>query len=305
MIAKKKERLANKKWFQTRILDVKVDLVDSPTTLKWTEKQVDYNKQGQIVTPNPEQVVLAGKDRAFKKVLNHASLSICDGAGLLWAIKFLDRVRNRFSESSLRDSDGCVANKLLGPNANISSKNCFTLSKAHRIVPNFKRLSGTDLMLALCQLAAQKHWRVFLLGGKEGVARETAKTLNTKYQILNTQYSSGSADIQHESVQDRDKIIKQINVFRPQLLFVAYGAPYQEKWIANNLPRLKVNVAMGVGGAFDYISGKIKRAPSWLQNLGLEWLYRLVQEPWRWRRQLSLVKFGWLVLKSFFTSSTG
>jgi len=154
-----------------------------------------------------------------------------------------------------------------------------------------ERLSGTDLMLGLCKEAAKKNWRVFLLGSREEVVKKTAA-------ILNARYSSGFKDITKQTDKENQEIIKKINSFKPNLLFVAYGAPYQEKWLAKNLPKLKVNVGMGVGGAFDYISGKIKRAPQWVQNSGLEWLWRLIHQPWRLKRQLALLKFIWLVIFS-------
>ena len=91
--------------------------------------------------------------------------------------------------------------------------------------------------------------------------------------------------------------VAAINKIKPDLLFVALGHGKQEKWIAKNLPKLKVKVAMGVGGALDYIAKPWLRAPRLLQALGLEWLWRLALQPWRVRRQLSLVKFLWLVLK--------
>ena len=89
----------------------------------------------------------------------------------------------------------------------------------------------------------------------------------------------------------KERIIKKINRFKPHFLFVAYGAPWQEYWIAENLPNLKVKVAMGVGGAFDYISGIIKRAPHWVRQANLEWLFRLICQPWRFKRQLKGVRF--------------
>ena len=79
---------------------------------------------------------------------------------------------------------------------------------------------------------------------------------------------------------------------------MAYGAPQQDKWIARNLARTGVSVAMGIGGSLDFIVGRQQRAPQWMQRVGLEWLYRLAREPWRWRRQLALPKFVWHVLRS-------
>jgi N-acetylglucosaminyldiphosphoundecaprenol N-acetyl-beta-D-mannosaminyltransferase len=88
-----------------------------------------------------------------------------------------------------------------------------------------------------------------------------------------------------------------INASQAEILFVAYGAPNQDKWIARNLPRLKVGVAMGVGGAFDFIAGVAQRAPRWMRRAGIEWLHRLIQQPWRWRRMLRLPLFVLAVLR--------
>ncbi|HSW97175.1 MAG TPA: WecB/TagA/CpsF family glycosyltransferase, partial [Candidatus Saccharimonadales bacterium] len=81
------------------------------------------------------------------------------------------------------------------------------------------------------------------------------------------------------------------------ILFVAFGFPKQEEWMFTNLSKVNVTVMMGVGGAFDYISGRVPRAPLWVQKLGFEWLFRLVRQPWRWKRQLALLEFIWLVMK--------
>jgi N-acetylglucosaminyldiphosphoundecaprenol N-acetyl-beta-D-mannosaminyltransferase len=82
----------------------------------------------------------------------------------------------------------------------------------------------------------------------------------------------------------------------PDLLLVAYGVPAEERWIARNRHRLGVPVMVGVGGAFDFVAGVTRRAPAWMRRLGLEWLHRLIREPWRWRRQLALPRFVALVL---------
>ena len=149
-------------------------------------------------------------------------------------------------------------------------------------------------MVNLCQLAAKKGWKVFLLGGMEGAAEKAAEELNSSLKIETDQ---GVKDIKNEKKEENERIIRKINQFQPQLLFVAYGAPYQEKWIAKNLPKLKVNIAMGAGGAFDYISGKVGRSPQFVREIGLEWLWRLIREPWRIKRQLALIKFLLLVIK--------
>jgi N-acetylglucosaminyldiphosphoundecaprenol N-acetyl-beta-D-mannosaminyltransferase len=96
------------------------------------------------------------------------------------------------------------------------------------------------------------------------------------------------------------KIVEIINRRQPDILFVAFGQVKQEKWIYRNLPQIPtVKVAMGVGGSFDYISGKVKRAPSLMRKLGLEWLYRMCRQPWRLPRIMTaVVRFSWAIMKS-------
>ncbi len=150
------------------------------------------------------------------------------------------------------------------------------------------RVTGTDLMIKLCGLAAKKGYSVFLLGGRNGVAEEAAKRLKKRFAKLNI---VGTSEADPASVPSSSV----------DLLFVAYGAPKQEKWIAKHLPQIPVKVAMGVGGAFDFIAGKKKRAPKIFRRLGLEWFWRLIQEPRRLPRILkATIKFPLLVLKQKF-----
>jgi N-acetylglucosaminyldiphosphoundecaprenol N-acetyl-beta-D-mannosaminyltransferase len=158
--------------------------------------------------------------------------------------------------------------------------------------PLQERVTGTDTVQRLAALAAQKGYSLFLLGAAPGVAVATAARLCETYpglRIVGTHAGS-------PALEEEDEIVKMIQKAKPDILLVAYGAPQQDKWIARNLQRLEVPVAMGVGGAFDFISGRTKRAPRWVQRLGLEWLHRLLREPWRWRRMLALPRFVWLVM---------
>ena len=99
------------------------------------------------------------------------------------------------------------------------------------------------------------------------------------------------------SIEDEEEIVARVRSVVPDVLLVAYGVPAEEKWIARNRLRLGVPVMIGVGGTFDFIAGVTRRAPAWMRRLGLEWLHRLIQEPWRWRRQLALPRFAALVVK--------
>lgn len=151
---------------------------------------------------------------------------------------------------------------------------------------------GVDLMERLILMAEEKGFTVGLLGGGQGVAEKTAKRLKEKYPKLKISFAESGGEVDKEG-----KSLKSLKSLKTDLLFVAFGPPKQEKWIAKNLTSLPVKVAMAVGGAFDYLSGKVPRAPRWMRHLGLEWLFRLIIQPWRIKRQLMLLKYIWLLTK--------
>lgn len=159
--------------------------------------------------------------------------------------------------------------------------------------PLIERVAGSDLLWRIAGRASREGWRLFLLGAQEGVATRAAALLaerNPGLQVVGTHAGSPRPEDDAEALQ-------RINASRANVLLVAYGAPAQDKWIARNRDALPaVRVAMGVGGAFDFVTGEARRAPRWIQRLGLEWLHRLVREPWRWRRQLALPRFVLAVL---------
>jgi N-acetylglucosaminyldiphosphoundecaprenol N-acetyl-beta-D-mannosaminyltransferase len=155
------------------------------------------------------------------------------------------------------------------------------------------RVTGSDGIYRLAAHSAQRGYRLFFLGAAPGVAGVVAERLATAYpglQVAGTYAGSPRPN-------DEEDIVERVRTAAPDLLLVAYGVPAEEKWIARNRLLLGVPVMVGVGGAFDFVAGVAKRAPPGMRRLGLEWLYRLIQEPWRWRRQLALPRFAVLVLK--------
>lgn len=160
--------------------------------------------------------------------------------------------------------------------------------------PLRERVAGTDFIWYLCGLAAISGWKVFFLGGRGGVGGQSAARLQARYrrlQIVGT--FEGSPD-----PRDEAEILERINESGAEVLFVAYGAPAQDMWIHRQRGKLKnVRIAIGVGGAFDFIAKRIRRAPRWMQELGLEWMFRLALQPWRVRRQWSLVVFTLMMLR--------
>lgn len=159
-----------------------------------------------------------------------------------------------------------------------------------------ERVTGIDLMISLVERAAKENWRVYLLGAAPGVAEEAAKKLCHDYpglQVVGTHHGYFSDGEEAAGVAEK---VRQVS---PQLLFAALGAPKQEQWIDRYLEQTGASAAVGVGGSFDVIAGKVRRAPQWSQRLHIEWLARLLREPSRWRRQLVLPRFAWLVLKRY------
>ncbi len=138
-------------------------------------------------------------------------------------------------------------------------------------------LNGTDLFPHLCEVAAHKHQRLFLLGGRPGVAKKAGEWAQKKYPKLEVSGTHSG----YFTRKEEEALIAQINATRSSLLLVGLGVPNQEKWIAKNKDRLKPPVVMGVGGLFDYYSGRIPRAPDWIRKLKSEWVWRLAMEPSR------------------------
>lgn len=146
-----------------------------------------------------------------------------------------------------------------------------------------QNVNGTDLFPRLCQRLAGTEARVFLLGGQPGVAEQTADWIRTHHPELRI---AGTRHGYFDAAEQAD-VIKEIRASRADVLLVAMGAPRQELWIQEHAESCGVRVAMGVGGLFDFYAGRIPRAPQWLREIGLEWTYRLYQEPGRmWRRYL-------------------
>ena len=144
-----------------------------------------------------------------------------------------------------------------------------------------ENVNGTDMLPFLCEMAKHRGLKFFLLGGKPGVADKMAEMIAQSHEVEVAGVQHGYFDHQSES----EDVVDLINGSGADILLVAFGAPLQEKWVSTHKSRLTVGAAFGVGGLFDFYSGNTRRAPRWLRELGLEWVYRIIQEPGRmWRR---------------------
>ena len=165
-----------------------------------------------------------------------------------------------------------------------------------------ERIAGVDMFQALCRRAAREGLRVFLLGGRPGSAEKAAARLRGRYRgLIVCGTCCPPMGFEKDPSQQRE-VEARIRAARPHLLFVAFGAPKQEYWIYEHARQLGVPITVGVGGSFEMVGGVIARAPLWLQNMGLEWLYRLAREPRRlWKRYLiGIIQFAQVVLYQRF-----
>ena len=269
------------------ILGIPVDAVSQQEAIRCIVQFCRSAGQFHIATPNPEMLVEATKNEEFRNVLRNTTLNVPDGVGLVWAIK------------RSKGFKGCKGSK--------SRNTSTTFTTSTTFITPVERVTGADLLQAITapQSRLCPPERIFLLGAAPGVAEKAAVELKKRNPAIRDIGTwSGSP-----SVEDEAEIIRRINTFSftPRssggsggghiLLFVAFGAPKQDLWIARILKKLpSVKIAMGVGGALDFLSGRKKRAPRWMQAIGIEWLWRLILEPRRVGRIWNaVVVFPWMI----------
>ncbi len=249
------------------IAGVPFDPVTYEQVIEKIKSVMHKDGKAYIVTPNPEMVLEADENAEFKKVLQHSILSIPDGVGILWASHYLSSPRSKSRTVRFFSLLSSLSSIIFRP------------AKIREKLP--ERVTGTDLFYRIAEESQNHKWRIFLLGAKPGVAIKAVDILLKKYpKAIFAGTYAGSP-----SFGEEEQIRNLIDSSKPDILFVAYGSPAQELWIARNLPRLNsVKLAIGVGGAFDFAAGAVKRAPRFMQKTGLEWLWRVMREPSRIKR---------------------
>lgn len=227
--------------------------------LSLIESDIEKKRNIWIATVNPEFVMETRRDKKFLEILqSKTTYNVIDGIGLAWANKIV------------------TSNWKLVTGIKVGFE---ILMGGHRE----NLITGADLMDDLCAMAEKKELTVYFYGGWDDRSVRTANYFLKKYPKLKV---TGCSD---------EKFDFNLNI---DFLFVARGMKKQEKWIDLNLDRLNCKLVIGLGRTFDYYSGELKRAPKWMQKMGLEWLFSLIVEPKRWKRQLELPKFIWMVLKN-------
>jgi N-acetylglucosaminyldiphosphoundecaprenol N-acetyl-beta-D-mannosaminyltransferase len=260
-----------------KILEISVTISPKKEILEELEKRLfsvekSASKTIRIVTPNPEQLVLAQHDKQFIKILNRADVAVPDGIGLVWA-------------------HGVLGEK-----------------------DSLTRIPGVELMGNLVGLAAKKRVTIALIGGRDSLAIDALKCLQVEYPslegvahaFLEVEVEDGKlkTDRSDDLEKHIDDLVHELEQRRVRMVFIALGAPKQEYLMEALAARMKKFaqpvILMSVGGSFEIIAGRIPRAPQWMRSFGIEWLWRLLREPWRWKRQLALIEFVWLIFKKRF-----
>ncbi len=239
-----------------KILDIPFYQDSKEQLLSDLANQIE-SKKIFMVTPNPEILLETLKNPELKRILQKLKHNIPDGYGILWAHYFLSKSRHKSMAPFF-----FFYSLLTIP---------FWLGRQKKFN---KVITGTDLFQQICLDSRFNKYKKFLLGARNNAALDATKKLRQQNPDVNIVGTFEGSPSTHE------KAVDLINQSQADMLFVAYGCPKQEFWISDHLQDLKyVNFAIGIGGAFDFVAGHVKRAPVFMRKSGLEWLFRLFQEP--------------------------
>lgn len=254
------------------ILGIKLTSTSKALVLRFIRGSLGRQEKFLIVTPNPEQVLVAQKDEIFKKILNKASLSLPDGIGLLSAYQFLQK---KYPEFKIFKNI-CIIGSWF--------KSFYIDTFGQKIKQdNLTLIKGREVFYETIKLANKKGWRVFLLGGENKMAVSRAVS-NLQANFKKVVFASDPGPILDQSgnpVSEVNRLLEKdclekINRFCPQLLFVGFGAPKQEKWLFRNFGNLNIGGAMVIGRTLEYYAGLYTLPSEKLTRYGLEWLWRLL-----------------------------
>lgn len=228
--------------------------------------------------------------------VNVDMVTISEAADTIMKFFNEDKVHSVFTPNSeiimcaYKDAEFC---RLLN-NASLLTADGIGVVYASKILkkPISERAAGYDIACKVLEKMNYTDHKLFLFGGKPGVAEEAKSNLLKKYPSLNIVGTRNG----YFKTEEEEAIVEEINQSGADIVFVCLGAPKQEQWIDRHKDKLKVKVAMGIGGSLDVFAGRVERAPEFFCKTGLEWFYRLCKEPWRIGRMMELPKFGMTVI---------
>ena len=276
-VVKKDRRYVN-------ILKFNIDSTSRGKVLSKVRDRINRLERFIIFTPNPEIIVKGKRDKGYGEILNQADISLPDGVGLAIAYRFL----------SLRNPQSRIIRVPVLLFQGIFVLAAFIFRKSW-IEKDIEIIKGREMFVDLIKLANKKGWRVFLFGGRGDVAEKTKIILKRSFKKVDIECASGpelDSDARPGSHADEKalkEVIEKINRFKPHLLFVALGAPKQEKWVYRWRNKLNATGIMIVGGTYDYVSGEVGRTPGYFEKAGFEWFWRCISQPKRIARVANAV----------------
>lgn len=274
---------------QLEVFGVKIDNITLDQAVGQVEEWVKKGGKHYIVTPNIEFIMAAKKDAEFRQILNESDLCLPDSARFNWVKAIVDEDPELLKRlpQGLRPFAMTVRRLLIWP---------FFFLPGVKILPSFPITTGTDLMDSLLSEADNKSYKIGIIGGAEGLAEKVGQRYLGKKDYPQIVFTDSNIRVDKDG--NTIKWERQNDILKEDLdiLFVGLGQVKQEKWIAKNRDKIPAKVFIGVGGAIDYLSGSVARAPLFMRRLGLEWLFRLIIQPWRVKRFGEIVKFVFLML---------
>ena len=257
------------------ILGIKLSITNKERLLKDIELKLDSKEKFYIITPNPENLLIAKRDWLMRKAIDRCDFVIPDGIGLAAAYKFLEL--DEFKGDSLR------VFKIFWQGLFIGYK---ILTDKKYLTDSLPIIKGRELALDILKIANDRHLNIYFFGGEYGESQRSIDKLKIVFPNINFktnhQFSIYNNNCRPVSLRDRKihkVVMGSIKMFEPHLIFVALSTPKQEKWIYRNLYRTKALGALALGGTYNFMSGDAKIAPNWMSKHGLEWLFRLFTEP--------------------------
>ncbi len=264
------------------VANLNISAVTKSQFLSEVKSLLESKQQTFITTPNSEFLYASVRNHGLRDLFNSADIALGDGIAIFWAERYLATpfITKKYWAKIIEAWFRIVTT---------GARILLTPSYLYKNIP--EKITGADVFFDLVKLAAEENKSIFLLNDQLSSAPITAKLLADKYPNLKIFVSEKSANDL--------SLLKDIQEASPDILFVAYGQPKQERWIKEHLQQLPVTIAMGVGGTLDYAAGKKTAPPAWVRNIGLEWLFRLFTQPRRlpriyratWGLVLSLVKY--------------
>lgn len=234
------------------IFGIKINDLSLAKAIQKIEELVQLKQKNLIVTANPEILLKAYKNSEFKNKIKQAKIILVDGIGVMMVCKLLGQTINQ------------------------------------------GRVTGVDLVEELAKQSQISDFSLFFVGEDEVILQKATQNLKIKYpnaKILG--YSVGPVFSENQKMpildQTNNELIKKINYLKPDILLVGFGSPKQDNWLNYYLPLVDCFVGIGVGGTFDYLSGQTERAPIFWRKLGFEWLYRVIKQPFRFKRIINAV----------------